>query len=939
MSVKHLVVVPHTHWDREWYAPFESFRKRLVSMIDHLLEIMETDSAFKYFELDGQTIVLSDYLAIRPENETRLRKLIENGRILIGPWCVQPDEFLVTGESLIRNLRIGIRVANKFGKPSMIGYLPDQFGHAAQMPQIFSGFGINYAIVWRGVGDTVRQTQFLWEALDGTKVFTIYLADSYSNGATLPLKPTPLRERLSDLIKRQESYCDIESLLVMNGSDHLEPEAGLPEQLENAVRGLPAATFEMGNFGIFIKQARKQAPSLQVHTGEFRSSKRVPLIPGVTSVRVRQKQRDFYNCRLLEKYVEPLCTWAWLCGDARPHASFIDYAWRLTIENHPHDSICGCSVDAVHEEIETRFDKVQQLAESLQNDALSFLASRIDSSWAPADRPALCVYNPAPAREQIVDIVAEIEEPDFVNSLRTRNGELIPVQKTVGDRELYVGMQLTPGMVREQVAGMESRELIGFYINNILWQRDGKTLKLILIMGRAPMGEVDVEKLKRELIAVLDDPSLEVVDVKGVSGAKTRLTFFADDLSPGALKAYSISSEPAADFPGTLKISQKAVENDFYAVSVNDDGTLDIIDKQSEATFKGCLRFIDAGDRGDVYTFDEVPGVAIVDAPSGLAVVSIVESGPVRATLKVDACFHLPEKLTAERDQRSSNKIETNITTLVSLYRDIKRIDFLTTFDNQCEDHRLRVHFNAPFTSPVAFTETAFGIVKRPAKTEPCEDCFEKPIGTGPQKTFSCIENGWIGMALLNRGIPEIEAIEGENSTALALTLVRAVGWLSREDLKARPAGAGPAIETPGAQSKGPHSFEYAFISYQGNYENSNIIEQAHSYAFPPTGITTNRHKGKIKEGTSLAAVDNPNIVVSAVERSRLKGAFLVRLYNATGSAQRGSLAVWDKYAKIYEVNLLEKRVSKEPLQSKSRRVEFMFRPAEIKTLQVVRDE
>ena len=236
---KHLVIVPHTHWDREWYMPFESFRKRLVAMIDHLLDVLESDRAFKYFELDGQMITLFDYLEIRPENEKRLRKLIETGRILIGPWYVQPDEFLVTGESIIRNLRLGIDLGKKFGKPSMIGYMPDQFGHIAQMPQILAGFGMRSAIVWRGVGDTVKHTQFLWEAPDGTRVFTIYLADSYGNGAYLPLKVKALKGRLSDLLERQKDYCDVESLLIMNGLDHLEPQDGLPVQLEKAVRRMP----------------------------------------------------------------------------------------------------------------------------------------------------------------------------------------------------------------------------------------------------------------------------------------------------------------------------------------------------------------------------------------------------------------------------------------------------------------------------------------------------------------------------------------------------------------------------------------------------------------------------------------------------------------------------------------------------------------------------
>ncbi len=936
MTVRHLVVVPHTHWDREWYMPFERFRKRLVSMMDHLLEVIESDRAFKYFELDGQTIVLSDYLAIRPENEGRLRRLVRQGRIIIGPWYVQPDEFLVTGESLIRNLRAGITMAKKFGKASMIGYLPDQFGHIAQMPQILEGFGIRSAVVWRGVGDTVKSTQFLWESPDGTRLFTVYLADSYSNGAFLPLKPAALRERLSELMRRQESYCDIESMLIMNGLDHLEPQDGLPEQLEKAARALKV-TAEMGNLGLFIKQARRQARSLAVHTGEFRSSKRVPLIPGVTSARVRQKQRDFRNCRLLEKYVEPLCVWASLCGDERPHRNFIEHAWRLTMENHPHDSICGCSVDAVHEEMETRFDKVEQIADTLRDDALSFLAGRLDTSWTDAENAVLCVFNPTSAANQVVDVVADIEEPEFANSLKDRRGAPMPLQKTVGERELFLALQESPAVIREQVAGMEGRELLGFYINNILWRREGKTLKLNLIMGRAPVGEVDFDKRKKELLDVLSDPAVETVDIKGISGAKTRMSFFARGLSPVGLTGYSLSPEETSEVPeGTLTVSQEGLENDFYSVSIRDDGTLDILDKQSGAEFRRCLRFIDEGDRGDTYTFDEVPGGDVVDAPSRAPDVSVVEDGLVRATLSVEVSLDIPAALAPERDARSSTRVATRMTTLVSLYRNIKRIDFRTSLDNRSDDHRLRVVFNAPFAAPTVFVETTFGVVERPSRPESGDGCFEQPVGTGPQKTFSCVENGSVGMALFNRGVPEVEASSEGDATSLALTLVRSVGWVSRADLRSRPAAAGPELEAPGAQSKGPHTFEFAFTSYRRTYEEADIVGQAHAYAFPPVAIVTNRHRGKVKEGASLVEVDNPAVVVSAVEPSRLKKAYLVRLYNTTAASQRARLAVWVKSAMLYEVNLLERRVSKGPLRRRAGRVELAFGPAEIKTVQIV---
>ncbi len=938
MKSRHLVVVPHTHWDREWYMPFEEFRKRLVAMMDRLLRTLESDSDFRYFELDGQTIVLSDYLEIRPDQEKKLKKLIRQGRIRIGPWYVQPDEFLVSGEALIRNLRRGIRHAREFGKPSMVGYLPDQFGHIAQMPQILAGFGVRSAVVWRGVGDSVDQSQFLWESPDGTRLFTVYLADSYGNGAFLPLEPAKLRSRLLDLITRQEGYSIIRSLLIMNGLDHLEPQDGLPIALEKAVSEMEGVTCEMGNLEVYIRQAREQANALPTHRGEFRSSQRAPLIPNVASARIAQKQRDFENCRLLEKYVEPLCAWAELLGDTRPYRGFIDYAWRITLNNHPHDSICGCSVDAVHREMETRFDKARQVGETLRNDALSFLASHSDSSCLPADEPVLCVYNPLSARTHVIDVVADLKDPDMARSVRDAGGRILALQKQAGERELFIAMQDSAESIRAMVAGIESRELLGLYINDIFWRREGKTLKLTLIMGRAETGEVDFEQRRAQLLEVLSDPSVETVDVKGVAGARTRLSFCADDLSPAGLTLFSLSSAESLPHEAEkmLTVSPDIIENDFYLVTIRRDGVIDILDKQSDMKFPRCLQFIDEGDRGDSYTFDEVPGSKPIDSSSSAADVSIEETGPVRASVRIEIRLNIPEKLVESRDARYENQVSNRIITYVSLYRSLKRIDFRTEVNNQCEDHRLRVRFNAPFAAPVAHVESAFATVIRPSKVEEFGNHFEKPTGTGPQKTFSCVENGNYGMALFNRGIPEIEPLAEENSTSLFLTLIRSVGWLSRDDLVARPAAAGPQLPALGAQSKGRHTFEYAFTSYEGNYVDADIVNQAHAYAFPPIATITNRHEGALMSGTSLATSSNPAVIISALEKPGPGKTYSVRLYNITDKGQKTNVAFWGKNATACEVDLLGRQSKRKRPLMEGDKMQVSFRRAEIKTFHVM---
>src|SRR5438094_472235 len=231
-----IILVPHTHWDREWYLTFQQFRARLVHTIDKLLDILDRDNNFTYFMLDGQTIVLDDYLEVQPEQEERLKKYTRAGRINVGPWFIQPDEFLVSGESLIRNLQVGLQRATEFGGGMRIGYVPDCFGHIAQLPQILQGFGIDNAIFWRGVGAEAHRSEFYWAAPDGTQVLVAHLADplGYSNARLMPLEAEEFATRVKLLTAQILPRATTNTLLFMNGSDHLEPQDGLPATIEAA---------------------------------------------------------------------------------------------------------------------------------------------------------------------------------------------------------------------------------------------------------------------------------------------------------------------------------------------------------------------------------------------------------------------------------------------------------------------------------------------------------------------------------------------------------------------------------------------------------------------------------------------------------------------------------------------------------------------------------
>ena len=362
------LVVPHTHWDREWYLPFEQFRLRLGAVVDGVLETLERDPSFPSFTLDGQAIVLEDYVEVRPENEARLRALLAAGRLEVGPSYVLPDEILVGGESLVRNLLLGRRVCRRFGvEPSRAGYLPDSFGHPAQLPQILAGFGIRTFLFSRGLGDEVEDVGlvFRWRA-GPAEVVACQLLPHYDNFARLTWyhdaeeRLRAIVERFGDLLRAAGQ----EQIVLANGSDHLPVEPELPEILARLGETL-GAELRIGRY-----DEHEPAPrGLPVHKGELVGSRLQNVLRGVNSARIYLKQaNERAERRLLS--IETAAALRLLRGGAPYPGADLRLAWRDLLRNHPHDSICGCSCDEVHRDMLVRYEQLDRTLDYVEREAL-----------------------------------------------------------------------------------------------------------------------------------------------------------------------------------------------------------------------------------------------------------------------------------------------------------------------------------------------------------------------------------------------------------------------------------------------------------------------------------------------------------------------------------------------------------------------------------------
>jgi hypothetical protein len=373
-ATKRVFLVPLTHWDREWYEPFEGFLARLIQMMDTLIELADADPPLAHFHLDGQTAMIDDYLAVKPERTADVERLAREGRISVGPWFTQMDEFLTSGESMIRNLEWGAARARELGtEPVPAGYLPDQFGHIGQMPQILRNAGFDKAVVWRGVPSAIDKTAFWWEAPDGSRVLAEYLVFGYGFGAWLYQAESAkdLAGYLAKAVEMLEPVSARDRLLVPVGSDHSVPAAKLTPLLAEVNR-TAEITADIASLASYLDQpAPEGIPTWHV---ELRSAARAHLLPGVYSARIDQKYQRAIVEMDLERVAEPLA--ALVPGFEWPEADLRE-AWRLLLWNGAHDSVCGCSVDEVARAVDARYERAGGIAARIAQDATQALADQV----------------------------------------------------------------------------------------------------------------------------------------------------------------------------------------------------------------------------------------------------------------------------------------------------------------------------------------------------------------------------------------------------------------------------------------------------------------------------------------------------------------------------------------------------------------------------------
>jgi hypothetical protein len=748
----------------------------------------------------------------------------------MGPWYILMDEFLVSGETIVRNLQRGLERAAAFGGAMQVGYLPDMFGHIAQMPQILRQAGIERAVVWRGVPAAVDRTAFWWTAPDGSRVRAEYLLGGYGNGASVP-------DDARELVQRVRAFEDElgellpagAPILFMNGTDHEVPQTWLGRVVAEANEIQDDYRLEITSLPEYLDQA--PVDGLPEWHGELRSGARANLLMGVGSNRVDVKQAAARAERSLEQLAEPLCA-LFLPADRWP-AALLDLAWREVIRNSAHDSICACSHDEVVDAVLHRYAEARQIGDGLATRAVESVANTLRAEGT-------VVVNPSPrTRGGLIELTIPGAGPvgDGAQLLKERGNALGHV--TVRGDGL-------PGIL----GPIRSQQLDGTTYINALEVTEEPDAIPVTLHAATPLRDVlNIEAIKADLLARVADRPDVLVHLRVVHPPSRRILTRVDDVPGFGWTTWSAT--PTAAPPVSAVVDR--MENGLVAVVVDPaDGTF-ALDGVS-----GLGRLVDDGDAGDTYNYSPPEHDTVVDRPDAVDV-TVLEHGPMRARLRLRAVYTWPDHL-AKGDRVGA--VPTGVTTTLELRAGEPFVRVRTTIDNRSRDHRLRAWFPLPETAATSKAECAFAVVERGLSAEGGPS--ERALPTFPSRRF--VSAG--GLTIAHEGLIEYELVD--SGGALALTLLRATGLLSRVEMTYRPLPAGPPLALEGPQLQGPVTVQYAV--QVGECDPYALVEDA----FVPLQTALGPGGGDRPE--SGQALEVSGAQVSAVRR--VAGGLEVRVFN-----------------------------------------------------------
>lgn len=881
MTKKTVHIISHSHWDREWYMAYEQHHMRLIRLMDDLLDIFEKDPDFHSFHLDGQTIILDDYLQVRPEREADVRRAIADGKLRIGPFYILQDDFLISSESNVRNMLVGKEECQKWGGTVPLGYFPDTFGNMGQTPQLMKKAGLAAAAFGRGIRPTGFNNQvdntekftsqfseMNWKGPDDSEILGILFANWYSNGNEIPTTETEAHLFWDQKLADVERFASTNHLLMMNGVDHQPVQLDVTKAIRLANKLYPDYHFIHSCFEDYIAEIKAELPTdLSTVEGEITSQETDGwyTLANTASARIYLKQANITASRQLENVAEPLATMAYEVTGTYPHDQ-LRYAWKTLMQNHPHDSICGCSVDAVHREMLPRFDKATEVGRYTAACASKQIADAIDSSHFPEDsRPFVLFNTTGHARQEVTKVTLEWQRFPF-------------------------GQRLPKDVFAEAQASLET---LPDHFRVI--DEQGNQLDHVQVLDKKVA--FDYELPERTF----------------------RVAYFAIQITvqiPAHLDAMSWQTYALQAAPQVLTSSEallfnpenNLLENSYLCVQIKPNGLLDITDKISGQVFTDQLQFEDCGDIGNEYIFRQPDADRPYFAHDGHVSHQVLTNTPLLAEIELTHTFTIPiaadERLQIEMEsviditerkaQRSHEMTDLTLTTRIRMEKDNPQLRFTTSFDNVAKNHRLRVLFPSQLQVDTHFADSIFETVERPNR--PDTQFWKNPSNPQHQQAFVSLFDGNTGMTIGNYGLHEYEILP-ETST-IAVTLLRSVGEL----------GDWGYFPTPEAQCLGHNDVSFTFESITADTRFDSYL-RAQQVQVPWTIEQTYHHTGRLPSQKSYLSETDSRVSFTAFKRRPSDQAIITRCYNLSSdeSAPLG-LKIANHTSQV--TDLLEKNIA-----------------------------
>lgn len=841
-------VIPHSHWDREWYFTTSRSKVYLMKDLGDVLNTLENDPEFKYFMVDAQGSLLDDYIKWRPQDKERISKLVNDGRLVIGPWYTQTDQLVISGESIVRNMYYGMKRCESFGKYMNVGYVPDSFGQSGNMPQIYRQFGIEDTLFWRGVSDDmVKHTDYNWRGDDGSVVFTTQIPFGYYIGGNIPEEPEENEEFWQkECLEKAGGRSATRHIYFPNGFDQAPVRTNLPQLVKERNEKDPENEYVISCIEDYIKDVKSENPELEEVQGELVIAKHMRIHKSIFSSRSDLKVMNTQIQNYVTNVMEPLLTISYNLGNEYPHEAVAEI-WKLLFENAAHDSIGSCISDTANEDVYVRYKQARDIAVNLVELHSRLIATNVKND---ADMTFTAINTLPQKRKDTVIVKTYVPGGKFA---------IIDEKGNDVDYTIIKSRDLTDYVLSQTIMLDPSRK---FYV---------------------------------------PDQVLEVT-----------MAIKANDVPALGYVQYSIDTQKDSHKETADK---EVLENKYYTIEVEENGSLTIVDKANNVTYKNQGILVENGDDGDSFNYS--PPRKDMEVFSNESKCTVKISG---SDIYDQAEIHFDMVVPADLDERAEGKVSVTmlVDMTVALRKDSKVIDFNVKVDNKGLSHRLCVLFDSQIVSAFNYADQQFGLIKRPNYYEKEMKLYmesmnnktekkagiqelanwandqstwqEPPISIEPTQSYVSLTDGKTGIAVIPQGVREYEVLD---DSKIRLTLFRTYGFMGKENLIYRPGRASGEriIETPAAQLLKEMEFNFGFTSYAGDINDSDIDTLAkqyntnlevYTYAEFLNGrlIFSQREiEGQNAKIHSLFETEG-NLVVSAVKKAEEDDGYIIRLYN-----------------------------------------------------------